>query len=487
MTPDEVLRLAALLSRKIMDRRPEIQENTRYYKGTEGRMKFASDEFRDYFARRFAGFSDNWCMPVAQAPIERANHLGIRLPGEKTFDSDLARMWERNDADRGLSEALLMMTIAKRSFGLVSPTPVGARITFENPDSAAIVYDAITRERKAGLAIWQDDTTEFASLYLPNSVLSLKRDRRGVPATDHYIWPAVDGWTFDDSNGQIEVPNPLGVVPLVEFRNQALLDDDPISDIAGVKAMQDSINLVWAYLLNALDYASLPARVVTGADVPKEPILDEAGQIIGDRPIELDRLVHDRITFLPGDNTKIAEWTAANLDVYSKVIEHAIEHVAAQTRTPAHYLIAGGNTPATGYELSEAGLVSKASERINYATPSVRELYRLSALAEGDTAKAAKIAEARVLWKKPQFRSESQLMDGLGKMRAAGFPFQWIAEEYGLSPADVDRVMEMVKAEQADPYAQLLAATDAAAVSASVPAPMMKGAPGAATAAPVVG
>jgi hypothetical protein len=278
MTPDEVLRLAALLSRKIMDRRPEIQENTRYYKGTEGRMKFASDEFRDYFARRFAGFSDNWCMPVAQAPIERANHLGIRLPGEKTFDSDLARMWERNDADRGLSEALLMMTIAKRSFGLVSPTPVGARITFENPDSAAIVYDAITRERKAGLAIWQDDTTEFASLYLPNSVLSLKRDRRGVPATDHYIWPAVDGWTFDDSNGQIEVPNPLGVVPLVEFRNQALLDDDPISDIAGVKAMQDSINLVWAYLLNALDYASLPARVVTGADVPKEPSSTRPGR-----------------------------------------------------------------------------------------------------------------------------------------------------------------------------------------------------------------
>jgi hypothetical protein len=418
LTPDDVLKLATLLSQKIMNRRSEIATNVRYYKGTEGRMKFASDEFKEYFERRFSGFSDNWCMPVAQAPIERANHLGIRLPGEQSFDAGLARVWERNDAERGLSEALLMMTVAKRSYGLVSPSDKGARITFEHPDSAAVIYDGQTRERRAGLAIWQDDTTEYASLYLPDSVLSLRRVKSGSNAGERYVPPGVD-WDFDDSSGSVEVRNPFGAVPLVEFRNQALLDDDPISDIAGVRAMQDSINLVWAYLLNALDVASLPGRVITGSDAPREPILDDQGQETGmSRPMELDKLVHDRITFLPGD-AKIAEWTAANLDVYSKVIEHAIEHVAAQTRTPAHYLIAGGNTPATGYELSEAGLVSKASERINYATPSVRELYRLAALADSKPDLADQVSEAKVLWKKPQFRSESQLMDGLGKMRTA--------------------------------------------------------------------
>src|SRR5690606_518686 len=112
---------------------------------------------------------------------------------------------------------------------------------------------------------------------------------------------------------------------------------------------------------------------------PVEPILDAAGQVIGKRPIELDKLIRDRIMFLPGDNARIAEWSAANLDAYSKVIEHAVEHIAAQTRTPAHYLIAASsNTPATGYELSEAGLVSKSNERITYADPSVREINRLA-------------------------------------------------------------------------------------------------------------
>jgi hypothetical protein len=77
------------------------------------------------------------------------------------------------------------------------------------------------------------------------------------------------------------MPNPMGMVPMVEFRNSALLDDKPISDLAGVAAMQDAINLVWAYLFNGLDFASLPQRVAMGAERPKIPILDDDGQVIG--------------------------------------------------------------------------------------------------------------------------------------------------------------------------------------------------------------
>lgn len=469
MTPEQVLALAALLSQKIKDRRGDVATAVSYYKGREGRMRFASDEFRDYFTTRFRGFSDNWCMPVAQAPIERINHLGVRLSGGVTADAEVSRRWERNDGNRGLSEALLMMTVAKRSFGLVSPTSKGARYTFEHPDSAAVIYDAITRERRAGMVIWADDTTEFGELHLPGSVLSLERKKVAVQGGDHYVPPDADGWEFSTSRGAVEKPNPFGVVPLVEFRNQALLDDDPISDIAGVMAMQDAINLVWAYLLNALDYASLPGRVILNAEVPMEQILDLAtGQPIGERPIELDRLIKDRMMFVPGGadgKATLGEWTAANLDAYSQVIEHAVQHVAAQTRTPGHYLLTGSNVPATGYEIAEAGLVSKSMERISYANPELREMHRLGALADGRTEQAEQIAVGKNLWAKPQYRSESQLMDGLGKMRTSGFPFQWIAEEYGLSPEDVARVVQMKRDEESDGYERVLAMKDAADVT----------------------
>ena len=460
MTPEKVLELAELMSQRILARRPEIAKNVQYLKGEEGKMKFASDEFRDYFQRRFEGFSDNWCAPVAQAPIERMHYLGMRLGEDLTIDPNVARRWERNDGDRYLSEAAMLMTTAKRSFALVSPSPRGARITFEHPDSAAVIYDAVTRERRAGMIVWQDDKYEYGQFHLPGSSLRVKREKSGLYNGERHIAPDATGWIFDTDSGAVEEKHPFGVVPVIEFRNQSLLDNDPISDIAGVRAMQDSINLVWAYLLNLLDYASLPGRAILGGERLEVPILDEKGQQIGKRPLDMDALIRDRMIHVQGGTDKatptIAEWSAADPAPLSAVIEQAVGHIAAQTRTPGHYLLTKSNVPATGYELSEAGLVSKTNERIAYMNSGIREVNRLAAIAEGDHKTATLIETGRAVWKKPQYRGEAQLMDGLQKMRQAGFPFEWIAEEYGLSPSEVSRVVEMKRAEQEDPVIERL-------------------------------
>lgn len=480
MTPPEVLELARLLADKIKYRRAAVERSVRYYRGVEGRMRFASDEFKEYFEKRFTGFSDNWCAPVAQAPVERIHYLGMRLGDDRRADTELERTWERNDAERGLNEAILMMTIAKRSFGLVSPHG-GGRLTFENPDSAAVAYDGATGLRKAGMTITQDDTHEYGQLLLPGSVLRLRREKVALNAGERYVPPDADGWTFDTSAATVEEPHPFKVVPLVELRNQALLDNDPISDIDGVMPMQDSINLVWAYTLNNLDYISLPGRVIMNGEMPKEDILNEDGEKVGERPLELDSLVRDRVAWLEGQGITIGEWKPGSVDGFVKVIELAVAHIAAQTRTPSHYLLsASDNVPATGYDLAEAGLVSKANERIGYAQPAVRELNRLLALAEGDTQRAERIAVGKVLWKKPQYRSEAQLVDGLQKLRQIGFPMEFIAEEYGLDPQEVRRVMGMIRDEQTDPYLARLGEKEASApaesetgdVDATNPAPV---------------
>ena len=48
---------------------------------------------------------------------------------------------------------------------------------------------------------------------------------------------------------------------------------------------------------------------------------------------------------------------------------------------------------------------------------------------------------------------------------AIGFPFAWLAERYGLSPVEVERVLAMRESErEADPLAQIVA-------SGGLPAP----------------
>jgi glutathione S-transferase len=329
--------------------------------------------------------------------------------------------------------------------------------------------DPQTGERRSALVVWVDDKMDYATLYTPEWIYKFQRetgeerflnyDRDGR----YYDRAVLGGWSPRMVNGELAQPevNPLGVVPVVELRNQTLLDDSPISDIQGVMAMQDSINLVWAYLLNALDSASLPQRVVTGADVPQVPILDSNGQQIGTRPVELDKLHGEAILWLPDDAAKIAEWSVAQLDAFGSVIERGVEHIAAQTRTPPHYLVAKMvNTAAESLTIAEAGLVSKTRERIRYVNPAIREVNRLVALCQGaDERRIGAIASGQNLWGDVQYRSEAQMADAMLKMKQVGFPFEYIAERYGLQPDDIQRVLEMRKAELAsDPLAAAQAA-----------------------------
>ncbi|MEE8702046.1 phage portal protein [Bifidobacterium crudilactis] len=437
-----------LLARKIMFRRPDIEKHVGYYKGRRGKLNFASEEFKMYMKERFSDFSDNWCAPVAQAPVERIHFQGFKSLDGLEVPSTVQRRWADNDADRGLSEAALMMTIARRSYGLVTEKPNGkARISFEHPDSAAVLYDARTGQVRAGLVMVQDDAEEYGTLMYPDAIFQVQRKRSAFVDDANRQPPSTDGWRFVPESF---MPNPLGAVPLVEFRNQSLLDMNPQSDIEPVESMQDAVNVVWSYLLNALDYASMPARVIMGGEPLEEPVLDNEGKVVGARPAELDKTVTDRITQLTGDS-KIGEWTSSNLEAFNPVIEKAVEHIAAETRTPGHYLLTNAEVPATGYEVAEAGLVSKTVDRIRYLRSGIRELSRLAALTEGDEQAAKAVANAEVVFASPQYRSQAVMTQGMLQMRQAGFPLEFLLEWFGLAPDEVSRVMVMKRQEDADP------------------------------------
>jgi hypothetical protein len=231
-----------------------------------------------------------------------------------------------------------------------------------------------------------------------------------------------------------------------------MLGGEPLSDIAGTMCMQDAINLLWAYLFAAADYASMPARVVMGQDPPMMPVLDGNGMQVGEKPVDMRKIAEDRILWLTGENAKVSQWDAATLDVFTSTIETCVSHVAAQTRTPPHYMILGKglvNINADGMRAAETGAVMKAREWQTFASPQVRETFRLMALVRSDQGLADQCRFGSVHWKDAENRSQAQLVDALQKMSALGFPFEWVAEQYGLSQTEVARVLEM-KAREAE-------------------------------------
>lgn len=457
MSPDQAATTLDKLARELQNRHTDVETLEAAYRG-EFALKFASEDFREFFRERYDSFSDNWTQIVADAPHERLEVIGIRPGGEDAGDRALWETWLRNEADYFSDLSMLDAIIAKRSFALVwGDEDDKARITFEHPSQAIVAYNPEDRSRRCGAKVWVEDDLEFATLYTPDEVWKFKRPRvtaddgtLGVKAPTSYM----GGWEQREVEGESwPLENPLGVVPLVEIPNKPRLIGEPMSDISGTLAMQHAINLLWAELFFASDFASFPARVVMGAERPVMPVLDSNGVETGTVPVDLKKFRANRVTWLEDPNAKIGEWKAADLDNWTKVIDKAVGHIAAQTRTPAHYLMTDAtfaNVSADAMKALETGLVKRTEEKTQHFGRAIREVFRLVALVERDEGKADAISRGKVLWHDIENRGDAQKVDALQKRRAMGYPFEYILELDGLPDQEIERVMDMVEAEKQD-------------------------------------
>ena len=473
----EVVQQLNILDAELRRRRDEINRLTRYYDGDQP-LEFASEQYREWFGDQYQGFADNWVAPVADAQSERMRLEGVRPEGEKTTSTKLRKWWEASGAAEEFPLAISRTAVAARSFALVwgSSDPEGVdgddndepQVTFEDPAQAIVAYEpGDRRKRRCGLKLWSDEWTgtDFATFYTPEFLYKFKRssgsrmDGFGNTSTtaSGLIVPAHlasrGGWEPREVRGEPwPLPNPLGEVPLVEFQNKPKLIGEPQSEVSGVISMQDAINALWAYLFTSADYAALPQRVILGAELPKIPILDSNGRVVGHKPLDLPEANIKRILNLEGPNAKIAQWNPASLSIFTEVIEKAANHIGNQTRTPLYYFASSiQNISGDTLKALETGLNSKVLDRIEVANGPTRTVYRLMAKAAGDEALAKSVGAGTIVWKDHESRSETQKVDGLQKLKDMCFPLEYLVEKYTGGEADeVERIMDMLMDELAN-------------------------------------
>lgn len=467
---DQALRKVESLYRTLLTRRAEASEYDDFYEGKQP-LKFASREWAEFHKDRYTGFADNWCGVVPDALNERLRILSIRAGKSRVAEEEMIyRVWQENDLAAQSSQGFLQTAISKRSNVLVWPGKDGTEVTWEHPSTSIVEHDAAnSRRRRHGLKTWVDDKTEYAVLYDPDAAWKFRRTVSDVKVTNgvtaggiHVTGTSVrqvdsgsdwEPWQPRDDDTW-PISNPLGRVPLVEIPNRPRLGRGPISDIHGTIAMQNAINLLWAYLFGAADHASFPARVVMGQEPPKLPILNAEGEKIGEKAVDIKELQHGRLLWLTGQETSISQWDAAKLDVFTDVIEIAVGHISSQSRVPAHYFVANsGLSNINGETLTatETPLVKKVEEFQLFTSGQIAEVAQLIAIDQNNAAFAESLGPASVKWANPSIRSDAQLADMLTKKRALGYPFEWIMELDEVSPEDQPRILEMIRREQSDP------------------------------------
>jgi hypothetical protein len=420
----------AILDAKLEARRSEIQVYDDYFNGDHP-LAFATAKFREAFGNLFQTFADNWCERVVYASGERLRVQGFRFGGEgQEGDSAAWEIWQRNNLDQGARIGQTEAIKLGAAYLLIDRDDAGkALITTEHPfEVITAAVPGNRRVRRAALKKWLDEESDriLATVYLPDAAYKFQstREAKDVRAGDDIGWQPREGVEFS-------VDNELGIVPVVPLENNPTMIGGGQSDLKKVIPLQNAINKLATDMIVASEYAAFRQRWVTGIEIPRDP---ETGQ-----PLDREKWLStvSRVWSVEAETAKFGEFDVTELNNYVQAIEMYVQHLAAQTSTPPHYLM-GQIVNASGDALkaAEAALTRKVTAKQDDFAEGYEDAIRLAFMVEGQREKAA-VTNAETLWANAEVRTEGELVDSLVKMRTLGVPFEALWARYGASPQEI--------------------------------------------------
>lgn len=413
------------LEAKLHARSGLVQNYLNYRDGNHS-LRYATQKYRDTFAGLFGAFCDNWCNPVVEVSVERLRVEGFRY-GDNQKAADTAwSWWQANNLDAGSTMAHREAITCGEAYALVAPPARqgGApRITIEHPLQMIVeTSEHDPNVRVAALKKWLSrDGYLRATVYTPKHIHRFRSaEKRTSSERMQWVRLAQDGM----------VANPMGVVPVVPLLNNPSMLGGGRSDLEPAVPLNDAINKLVLDMIVASEFAAYPQRVITGIEVPKDPVTGKPLPL----PFETGA---SRLMTLAAPDAKWGAFPVADLKNYVSAIDMLLQHLAAQTRTPPHYLV-GQVVNASGDALkaAETGLTEKSREKTVTFGDGWEETMRVAFLAAGQS-EFAEIHDAETRWRDPENRSPAEIVDAAVKARTLAVPLEQLWADLGYTPQQI--------------------------------------------------
>lgn len=430
--------LAALL-RKLDEPAARYADLDRYYEGRQP-LSFLSPEAKLALGNRFGRMASNIPRLAVTALAERLRVTGFS-------GADVWPDWIRNDLDQlsGIAhrEALLLGDSYVMVWADRSGRP---KVTIESARQVALLTDPGTREAYAGIKRWEDTTrkTTEAVVYLPDRIVRLRADQQGAVA---------NGFKTIE-----EIPNPLGVVPVVNLCNSdRLLDDHGSSEVEDLKPLVDALNKSLADMMVTSEYVGRPRRWATGVELTEVPVVDEDGEprygddgeplTVEDNPFPEG----SRALISESDTAKFGQLDAADLGGYEASVRVLLGQIMAVSTLPAHYVGVFTDNPASADALraAEASLTARAEARQATFGRSWEQVAKLIVAVRDGVDPTA--VEVRVQWADASTRSVAQEADAVVKLVQSGIlPVSYALAKLGYSDDEIAKIRVARRAESLD-------------------------------------
>ncbi|MFD6134577.1 phage portal protein [Isoptericola sp. NPDC060257] len=409
---------------------PKLARLDSYWNG-EQPAAFLSQASREALGDKFRMLSVNFPRLAVEALAERLRVTGFRIDGpDSEPDAALWSIWRRNRLEDAAAQAHTDALVYGRSFVIVWAGANGQPlVTVESPRQVAVLRDPATREVTAALKRWVAGGQGHAVLYGPDRITRYV-SKGGV----------VDGGNLPTTGWDVvsEVPNPLGVVPVVPVVNRGrLLDVDGVSHMDDVLDLSDALNKLVLDMLVTSEHYARPRRWATGLEV----IEDDEGN-----PVKPFSVALDDVWQSEDPATKFGQFEATGLGGYTDAAAMLTQQIGAITGLPPHYLGLNGDQPpsADAIRSAEASLVSRAYALHRTFGQAWADVARLVvAVRDGSDPFAL---DVETVWSNPETRTVAQAADAAAKLAGIGVPLPVVlADQLGYTPAQVDRVRQAIR------------------------------------------
>lgn len=457
---------------RITNRAPKLQEYDNYYDGKHP-LPFLNaahaENMKTNFRQMLQESQTNFMKILIDTVHERLRIEGIRLSAtsDPTSDKDSWDIWQANQMDSLHADAIMDALIKGVSYISVwedTNDDGYPDISVEDPKECIVVYTPGTnfRKRDAALKIWRDDIEkrERATLYLPDTVyrwwrnigtpdspldsqyqrkifdpdvpFKVERDDVDSLGTSYISGTSTGQGGWEELETDHQIPNPMGVVPIIPIRNRGRLLVEGESEMGDSTNIQRQINSFLFLLALAGYFGAHKQRWAVGLELME----DEDGVV--EQPFDI---AVDKMLVAEDENVKFGEFAETSLDGYIKAIDQKAGHIAIKHKLPKHYFLPEGQSPSgDALVAAESGLVRLAKGKSTKFDDGFEEAMRLARKLQ--TGEDTPI-DSEMVWSDPATTSQAAVSDSVLKKFEAGLiGHEQALEDLGYTQTQITRIMK---------------------------------------------
>lgn len=257
-----------------------------------------------------------------------------------------------------------------------------------------------------------------------------------VPASSVTLDPNSIDFSRSLSRMQVDdvVEHGAAECPVVRFTNARDADDVIVGEISPLLTLQRALNSVNFDSLIVSRFGAFPQKVITGWSGAADEVLAASAR---------------RVWAFDDPEVKANTLTAADLGQYDQKLTEMLEFIATVAQvSPAKLNPKLSHVSADALAAAEANEQRKTESKRDTFGESWEQAFRLSAEITGDSDTSGDDA-AEVVWRDTEARSFAAVVDGIGKLAAAGVPLEELVDMVpGMTQQKVQAVKDGIRRSQ---------------------------------------